>query len=175
MIVWHSGCQSQKFLHIAYYPAVAELLSLSLQPAFLPQRSLYPHNPRSISLSPRCFRSVFTILFSADSFSLECKPHNAPKAPNLSSPKLVLPAFACCQHPVGRCVDLPYWPAASGERFVIRAFTIVSWVDFVDEREVVCCKIWTRWRQAVSVISRLVHLINLSKAKSVYWLSLHWE
>lgn len=61
-----------------------------------------------------------------------------------------------------RCVDLPYLIAGSGEKLFFRALTIVVFDDFVVERDVGCCKIWTIWRKAVSFMARLVCVINLN-------------
>jgi len=47
------------FRHFSYLPAAASLLSLRLPITFLPERSLYPHNPRSIPPSLGCLRCVF--------------------------------------------------------------------------------------------------------------------
>jgi len=48
--------------HFPYLLATALLLSLSLQFTVFPQRSLYPHNPWSISSSVRCLRSLFHVV-----------------------------------------------------------------------------------------------------------------
>jgi len=69
---------------------------------------------------------------------------------------------------VERFVDLLYLPAANGERFFFGALTIVFCVDFVDGRDVGCCKIWTTYMQAASFMPRLVSLIDLNKAKSAF-------
>jgi len=53
------------FQHFPYDPALASSLSLHLELAFLPLRSLAPHNPWSISLSLRCLKSAFPINFPA--------------------------------------------------------------------------------------------------------------
>jgi len=50
------------FQHFSYLPAPAQSLSLHLQLALLPQRSLYPHNPRSISPSLHCLQTVFHLI-----------------------------------------------------------------------------------------------------------------
>jgi len=65
--------------------------------------------------------------------------------------------------------------ASSGELFFFRALITLLSVDFVDWRDVGCCKMRTTWRQAVPFMSRLVWLRNLNKAKSVVSPSLHWE
>jgi len=50
------------FQQFSYHPASVQLLSLGLQLAFLPQRSLFPHNPGLISPSLRCLGSVFLVV-----------------------------------------------------------------------------------------------------------------
>jgi len=50
------------FQHYPYVPALALSLSLHLELAVLPLQSLTPHNPRSISLSLRCIKSVFPVI-----------------------------------------------------------------------------------------------------------------
>jgi len=67
---------------------------------------------------------------------------------------------------VEHLVDLLYMPASSGEKFFLGAFTIVVWVDSVVGQDIGCCNTWTIWRQAVSFMSRLVCLTNLTKARS---------
>jgi len=59
-------------------------------------------------------------------------------------------------------MNLQYMPARISERFFFRAKTMVVCVDLVVGRDVGCCKIWTRWSQAASVMRRLGGLINLS-------------
>jgi len=50
------------FEHYPYVPALALLLSLRLELAVLPLRSLAPHNPRLISLSLHCLKSAFPVV-----------------------------------------------------------------------------------------------------------------
>jgi len=64
-------------------------------------------------------------------------------------------------------MHLPYLPACSGEKFIFGTLTIVVYIGFV-ECNVGCCKILTIGRQAVSFMSRLVHLINLYKEKFAF-------
>ena len=59
-------------------------------------------------------------------------------------------------------------PAGSGKRFFSRALTIVFCVDLVVGQDVAWCKKWTTWRQAASVMSRLVVLKNSNKEKSAF-------
>jgi hypothetical protein len=63
---------------------------------------------------------------------------------------------------VNHFVDVFHSPARGGERFFLGALTIVLGVEVVVGVHVDCCPIWTAWRQAVSVISSLVYLINFS-------------
>ena len=44
-------------------------------------------------------------------------------------------------------IQLPDLPARRGGMFYFRALTIGFGIDFVDGRDVGCCKIWTPWRQ----------------------------
>jgi len=55
------------------------------------------------------------------------------------------------------------------------ALTIGYCVHFLVGLDVGCCMLCTTSRQAVSCMSRLVCFIHLNKAKSEFWLSLHWE
>jgi len=50
------------FQHFSYHPAPGWLLSLPLQLAFLPQQSLFPHNPQSIWPSLCCSRRDFLVV-----------------------------------------------------------------------------------------------------------------
>ena len=132
-----------------------------------------------IILDSCLFCSLFKMyvfrLFSVGSFFLDRKLRNAPNAPTISASKQLLHLLCwCCSH-VHWFVELPYLPAGSGKSFFFGALTILSCVDLVVGREVECSKIWTTWRQGASYMSRLVDLINLNKAKSVFWPSLHWE
>ena len=106
--------------------------------------------------------------FSAASFFLHRKLHNAPRAWNLSASKPLLPSFTWWRRCVDHFVELLYSPAGSGTKLLFGALTDVVWVDFVVGRDVVCCKIWTIWRQAASFRSRLECLLNLNKAKSAF-------
>jgi len=90
-----------------------------------------------------------------------------------SASKPLLPSFAGWNHCVECFVDLRYVPAGRGERFLFGALTIEFCVDFVHTQDVGCCKIWTTSTQAESLKSRLIRLIDLNKAKSWLWLSLH--
>jgi len=51
-----------RFQHLSFLPAPTQLLSLRPQLAFSPQRSLFPHNPRSISPSLPFLKSVFWVV-----------------------------------------------------------------------------------------------------------------
>jgi len=114
-------------------------------------------------------------LFSTESFLLDHTPRKVPKTRTLSSFNPLLPWFGwwCCD--VDFFVNLPYLPAGSGEMFHLGALTLASCIDLVVGRDVGCCKMWTTQRQAASFVSRLVGSINLNKAKSAFWPSLHWE
>ena len=48
--------------HSSYVPALAESLSLRHELAFLPLRSLYPHNPQFFSLFLDCLKHAFPIV-----------------------------------------------------------------------------------------------------------------
>jgi len=110
---------------------------------------------------------------SAESFCFDHKLFNAPNARTLSSSKPLLPSFAWWFRRVESWVHMPDLASESWERYYFAALTIVSWVDFVVVQDGGWCMIWTTSRQAVSVMSRLVRLINLNKAKSAVWLSRH--
>ena len=53
-------------------------------------------------------------------------------------------------------LDLVYLPTASGGKFFVRALTIVDCVDYVVGQDDEYCMTSTMWRQAASLISRLV-------------------
>jgi len=48
--------------HFWYFPAMADMLSLRLELAFLPQWSLYPHSTRSFSLCLLCSKCLLLIV-----------------------------------------------------------------------------------------------------------------
>jgi len=50
------------FQHFSYHSAPVQLLPLHLQLALLEQRSLFPHNPRSIFPSLCCLRSALLVM-----------------------------------------------------------------------------------------------------------------
>jgi len=56
------------FQHFPYVPALASSLSPRLELAFMPLRSLTPHNSQSISLSLRCLRSAFPVVSPPQAF-----------------------------------------------------------------------------------------------------------
>jgi len=114
-------------------------------------------------------------LFTAENFFLDRLLRNTPNARTLSASKPLLPSLAWWCRRVDCLVRLPYLPGRRGETFFFRALTIVSCVDYVVGGDVGGCKIWTTWRRAAYIMSRLVGLINLHKAKSAFWPSLHWE
>jgi len=76
---------------------------------------------------------------------------------------------------VEHSVELPHWPARSGEKFLFRALTVVVYVDFVVGRDVGYRKIWTIWMQAMPLMSRLVRLINIKNEKSGFQWSIKGE
>jgi len=147
--------------------------TLCLQLAFLPHRFLYPHNSRSISHSHRGLHTVFAVESPPQDFIMDCKLHNASKAQTISVSKPVLASFAWWHHHVVQFVNLSYSPGGSGEGLNRSSLTIEFWIQFVDWWDIGCCRRWTTWGQAASFMSRLVCLINLNKAKSAFWLSLH--
>jgi hypothetical protein len=57
---------------------------------------------------------------------------------------------------VDQFVDLPYLHTGSGEKFFFGALAIVDCVVFGVWPDVGCCKLWAVWRQAASLMSRLV-------------------
>jgi len=143
-------------------------------------RFLAPAVSLSTKLSMHfCFSSLLRKCvsrhFSGPSFVLDLKLCNAPLARTLSASKPLLPSFTWWHHWVDHCVDLLYLPAEGGEKCFFGALTIVDCIDFVVGRDVVCCKIWTIWRQTASFISRFVHLLIKNKAKPPFWLSIEWE
>jgi len=113
--------------------------------------------------------------FSTASSFVDRKLRNGPRAWTHSSTMPLWKPFTWWHHHVERFVDLPCLPSGSGKTLFFRALTIVASVDYVVGRDVGCCKIWTIWRQAMSFMSRLVHLINLSKAKSAFSQLQKWE
>jgi len=90
-----------------------------------------------------------------------------------SASKPLLSSFAWRNHCVECYVDVRYVPAGRGERFLFGALTIEFCVDFVHTQHVGCCKIWTTSTQAESLKLRLLSSIDLNKAKSWLWPSLH--
>jgi hypothetical protein len=98
-----------------------------------------------------------------------------PITQTVSESEALLPSFASRRRGVDCFVHLPYFLARSGERFFFGALTIISRVELGVGRDDGCCKIWTTRRQPVSVMSMLVGMINLNKAKSAVWPSLCFE
>lgn len=56
----------------------------------------------------------------------------------------------------------------SGERCFVGALSIVFCIDYVDGQEVGCCVIRTTWRQAASLMSGFLCLIEWNKAKFAF-------
>ena len=92
-----------------------------------------------------------------------------------SAAKLFFPSFTWGRYQGEWFLNLLYLCSVNGERFCSTVYTTAYYIDLVVARDVGCCRIWTRWRHTKSFMSRLVHLINLNIAKSLFWQSLHWE
>jgi len=149
-------------------------LSASSTSFFTTAISLSTHCSINFSISYLVKRWV-SPRFPTASFLLDRKKPNAPRAWTLSASGPLLPSFAWWCGCVQRFINLPYLPAGSRKEFIFGPLPIVSSVDFVDGWDVGCCRIWTTWMQAASFMSKVVHLIGLNKAQSVFWPSLHWE
>jgi len=113
--------------------------------------------------------------FFATSFILDRTLHSAPRDHTLSASDPMLPSFTCWVCRVEDLVNCPYWLARSGKKFLYWTQTTVVYVDFGVGQDVGYCKIQMRWREVASSMSRLVHLINLNKASSAFWLLLMWK
>jgi len=110
----------------------------------------------------------FSFLHLEDSL-YNCKLCNTLRARTHSPYKPLVPSFAWWRRRVECFLDSWYLPTGSGERFCFGALPIVLCVALVAGWDVGCCKIWTTWRQAACFMSRLVCLIDLSKARSAFW------
>jgi len=121
---------------------------------------------------PLLLNNCISHVVAVTSFLLDCKLCSSPVAQILPDSKLVLPTFPWWRGCVDRVVELLYVLAESGKRFFFGALTIVFCFDFVVGQDI---WLWTTWSHAVSFMSRLVCLINLNEAKSVFWLCVHWE
>jgi len=163
------------FQHYPYVPALALSLSLRLELAVLPLRSLAPHNPRSISLSLRCLKSAFPVIspLQASFWIISCAmlptlgPFVPPSHSCLCSPDDVvgwnaLSICHICPPEVAKGSFSEHWPL-----YLVLNLLLGEMFG--------CCKKWTTWRQAASFMSRLVGFINSNRAKSAFWPSLHLE
>jgi hypothetical protein len=112
--------------------------------------------------------------FSAAGFFLDSKLRKAANAQICSASKPLLLSFAWWHRCVAFFGGLPYLPDGSGEKICFGALTIVLSVAFV-VRDVWCRKIWTKYRQAESFMSRFVRLINSNIPKSAFWPSFQQE
>jgi len=140
--------------------------------------------PPRVWYSPEIDASKFTLHILSDPAGVFQWPryillmdmlHNAPRAQTVSATQPLGPSLTGWRRCVERIVYFPYLPAMCGKRILFGASTMLFCFDYVDGWDVGCCNIWTPGRKAVSFMSRLIHLFNLNKAKSVFWMSLHWE
>ena len=86
------SCRSCRF-NICHIFLLLHNCCLHLEFAFLPLQSLYPHNPRSISLSLHWVNSAFPV------FSLQ-------KASSLMASCAMLPTLKPCLPPIHSCLEL---------------------------------------------------------------------
>jgi hypothetical protein len=82
--------------------------------------------------------------------------------------KWFLPWITVWWHHLNHMVDLLNSRAGTNTTFILRAFYIVSCIEFVVGQDIACCMIWTTRSEAASFMLRLVCLINFNKAKSVF-------
>jgi hypothetical protein len=121
------------------------------------------------------FKMCVSCQFSTANIFLDHKMHNALGAQALSVFRLLLPSVHWRHCSVDPFVNWLFLPTRSGEKFIFIVLRIICCIDFVVGRDVGCYKIWMIWSQGVTLMSRIVHLINLNNTKSACWQSLDWK
>jgi len=158
---WPRAYCSSHIFHLLHNP-----MSLHLELALLPPRFPSPHNRWSISVALDCLHFVFPV---------SSPPEATFQIVSCAMIKMLRPVLRpilCCIHSRD---NVDQWTALlishicpqEVENDHIRSIDPILCGYLVVQPDVGCWKLWTTGRQAESVMSRLICLMNLNKAKSV--------